>query len=274
MIYTSSKQYILHSSQEQPMKYFSSGHKAVLTAVLLGALSSGLYGADGLILPMPGQKEVDKASATVNAPKKQPEPKKPDGSGAIIPLPKQIKPLPQKPKPEKPVKPEPVKDAPLLPIATPPKPQEPVLLDEIPAPPDELVISPGDTMNDLIPSVPPPEVPVDNGSGSGTLPVFPKDTSSAIFMVMKSWQCENYDGNTLLSHAVEVYSKEADDTFKIEGLNASEEFLITVEEEDITLDELLDILAMKSGRDWGVDIPSKVIYFYPKGIKADAYNVW
>ena len=41
-----------------------------------------------------------------------------------------------------------------------------------------------------------------------------------------------------------------------------------------TLDELLDILAMKSGRDWGVDIPSKVIFFYPKGVKADAYNVW
>ncbi|HAE37215.1 MAG TPA: hypothetical protein DCG57_01090 [Candidatus Riflebacteria bacterium] len=139
-------------------------------------------------------------------------------------------------------------------------------------PPDEVVISPNDSLNDLLPPAPPPEAP--GAGGSGSLPVFPKDTSSAIFMVMKSWQCDSYDGNTLLAHALEVYSKEADDAFKIEGLNASEEFLITVEEEDITLDELLDILAMKSGRDWGVDIPSKVIYFYPKGVSADAYNVW
>ncbi|PKL46003.1 MAG: hypothetical protein CVV42_18060 [Candidatus Riflebacteria bacterium HGW-Riflebacteria-2] len=256
------------------MKYFSSGHRAVLTTVLLGALTSGLYGADGLILPMPGQKAMDKASATVNLVKEQPKPKKPDNSGAIIHLPKQIKPLPPTPKPETPVEPTPVQDRPLLPIATPPPPPDPVLMDDIPVPPDEVVISPNDSMNDLIPPVPPPEVPANNSSGDGTLPVFPKDTSSAIFMVMKSWQCESYDGNTLLTHAVEVYSKEADDTFKIEGLSATDEFLISVEEEDITLDELLDILAMKSGRDWGVDIPSKVIYFYPKGVRTDAYNVW
>jgi len=255
------------------MKYFSIGHRAVLATVLLGALTSGAYGSDGLILPMPGKKAIEKASATVNLPKKQPEAKKNNGSGAIIPLPKQIKPLPQPPKPEEPAAPTPVQDKPLLPIATPPPP-EPVLMDDIPVPPDEVVISPSDSLNDLIPPAPPPEVPVDNNAGGGTLPVFPKDTSSAIFMVMKSWQCENYDGNTLLSHAVEVYSKEADDVFRIEGLAPGDEFLITVEEEDITLDELLDILAMKSGRDWGVDIPSKVIYFYPKGVKADAYNVW
>lgn len=255
------------------MKYFSSGQRAVLTAILLAALTSGSYGSDGLILPMPGKKDIEKASATVNLPKKQPEVKKPGGSAAIIPLPKQIKPVPKPAKPETPEPPTPVQDKPLLPIATPAPPPEPVLMDDIPVPPDEVVISPSDSMNDLIPPAPPPEVPVDSASG-GTLPVFPKDTSSAIFMVMKSWQCDNYDGNTLLSHAVEVYSKEADDIFKIEGLNPDEEFLITVEEEDITLDELLDILAMKSGRDWGVDIPSKVIYFYPKGVKTDAYNVW
>jgi len=255
------------------MKYFSSGHKAMLTAVLLGVLTSGSYGSDGLILPMPGKKDIEKASATMKIPEKKPEAKKSDGSGAIIPLPKQIRPLPQTPKAVETATPTPVQDKPLLPIAAPPPPPEPVLMDDIPVPPDEVVISPNDSMNDLIPPPPPPEVPSDNSS-SGTLPVFPKDTSSAIFMVMKSWQCDNYDGNTLLSHAVEVYSKEADDIFKIQGLNPDEEFLITVEEEDITLDELLDILAMKSGRDWGVDIPSKVIYFYPKGVKADAYNVW
>lgn len=252
------------------MKYID--RRQLVIAVFIGMLSSTLYAGDGLILPMPGQKQIDKASATVNAPVKPPSTKKNNKSKTIIPLPRKIKPLPAKPAPETPTEPTPPQDKPLLPIVTPPP--DPVLVDETPVAPDEIVISPNDSMNDLLPPPPPPEVPVDSGSGSETLPIFPKDTSSAVFMVMKSWQCENYDGATLLMHAVEVYSKEADDPFRILGLENNEEFLVSVEEEDITLDELLDILAMKSGRDWGVDIPSKVIYFYPSGVSADAYNVW
>lgn len=255
------------------MKYFSSGHSVAVTTALIALFSVRLLASEGLILPMPGQKQMDKASATVKIPEKKPEQKKTGNTGAIIPLPTQIKRVPVKMDPDPAAQPQAPKDKPLLPISLPPKPEpQPVLADDVPVPPDEVVISPNDSLNDLLPAAPPPEAP--GADGQGSLPVFPKDTSSAIFMVMKSWQCENYDGNALLSHAIEVYSKEADDSFKIEGLNAAEEFLITVEEEDITLDELLDILAMKSGRDWGVDIPSKVIYFYPKGVSADAYNVW
>ncbi len=255
------------------MKHFSSRRTVFMTAALITALSMKLYAFGGLILPMPGQKQIDKASATINAPPKKPEVKKSGSSETILPLPKRIKHIPQKPEPQTPEPPTPIQDKPLLPIAMPPEP-EPALADDIPFPPDEVVISPDDSMDDLIPPPPPPEAQIEYNGEPGTLPVFPKDTSSAVFMVMKSWQCENYDGNTLLLHAVEVYSKEADDRFKIEGLSAGSEFLVSVEEEDITLDELLDILAMKSGRDWGVDIPSKVIYFYPKGVSADAYNVW
>ena len=255
------------------MQYFSNRHSAALAAALITLFSAKLFASGGLILPMPGQKQMDKASATIKIPEKKPETKKAGNTGAIIPLPGQIKRVPVKKAPEPVAQPVTPKDNPVLPISLPPKPElQPSLADDVPVPPDEVVISPNDSLNDLLPPAPPPEAP--GAGGSGSLPVFPKDTSSAIFMVMKSWQCDSYDGNTLLAHALEVYSKEADDAFKIEGLNASEEFLITVEEEDITLDELLDILAMKSGRDWGVDIPSKVIYFYPKGVSADAYNVW
>lgn len=255
------------------MKYFSNGRSVFMTAALITTLSMQLHAVGGLILPMPGQKQIDKASATINAPKKEVEIKKLGNSGAILPLPKKIKRIPLKPRPETLKQPVPPEDKPLLPIALPPQP-EPVLSDDMPVAPDEVIVSPSDSMGDLIPPTPPPNAPVENNGEPGTLPVFPKDTSSAIFMVMKSWQCENYDGNTLLAHAVEVYSKEADDTFKIEGLGSGGDFLVSIEEEDITLDEMLDILAMKSGRDWGVDIPAKVIYFYPKGVSADAYNVW
>ena len=254
------------------MKCFSSKRSVALSTALMALLAMPLFASGGLILPMPGQKQIDKASATINAPAK-PDKKTSNSSGTILPLPKQIKTVPQ---PKTPPVAEPQaepQDNPLIQIAPQPKPQpQPPLADDVPVPPDEVEIGPSDSFNDLLPPAPPPEVPV---AGSAALPVHPKDTSSAIFMVMKSWQCDNYDANTLLAHAVEVYSKEADDPFKIEGLSdAATGFLVTIEEEDITLDELLDILAMKSGRDWGVDIPSKVIYFYPKGVTTDAYNVW
>jgi hypothetical protein len=96
-----------------------------------------------------------------------------------------------------------------------------------------------------------------------TLPIFPKDTSSAIFMVMKTWECENYDGKTLLSHSINVYGQEAEDPFTIQGLDQLPSFAVTLKEDDITLDELLDIVAQKSNTDWGVDIQQKIIYFYP-----------
>ena len=110
---------------------------------------------------------------------------------------------------------------------------------------------------------------------SGSITVFPKDTSSAIFMVMKSWQCEDYDASTLLEHAVGIYSQEAEDPFKIEGLpSEADSYTVSIEEEDITLDELLDIIAQKAGRDWGVDMNNKIIYFYPAGVTEKANDNW
>ncbi len=98
---------------------------------------------------------------------------------------------------------------------------------------------------------------------SGPLPVFPKDTSSAIFMVMKTWECENYDGKTILQHAAGVYGQEAEDSFEIKGLDQLQTFQVTLKEDDVTLDELLDSIGQKAGIDWGVDIAQKTIYIYP-----------
>ena len=95
------------------------------------------------------------------------------------------------------------------------------------------------------------------------LPVFPKDTSSAIFMVMKTWECDNYDGRTLLEHAIGVYAKESEDAFSVKGMDALSPFKVTLKESDITLDELLDVVSQKAGIDWGVDIEQKTIYLYP-----------
>ena len=114
-----------------------------------------------------------------------------------------------------------------------------------------------------------------NAEGAGSVTVFPKDTSSAIFMVMKSWQCEDYDASTLLSHAVGVYAQEAEDQFQIEGLpEEADSYTVSIEEEDITLDELLDIIAQKAGRDWGVDMSTKTIHFYPASVTAAAKDTW
>lgn len=250
---------------------------SIVTIIGLMAFTSTAPSVNGQIIPLPGQKQIDKASAT---PKLEPQlqnkknPKK--GSGALIPLPVKIKPADPVIKEEAKTD-ENSNEKPLIKI-TPPKPVEaPVPDGDFPIPPDEVTISSGDSLGDLLPNPPPPEVSVASGTeGSGTMPIFPKDTSSAIFMVMKTWQCDNYDGNTLLTHALEVYGKEADDVFQIQGLSpeGGTDFMVTVEEEDITLDELLDILATKSGRDWGVDIPSRTIYFYPKGVKTETFNVW
>lgn len=107
---------------------------------------------------------------------------------------------------------------------------------------------------------------IDNQPPSGAktgLPVFPKDTSSAIFMVMKTWECDNYDGRTLLEHAIGVYAKESEDAFSVKGMDALAPFKVTLKESDITLDELLDVVSQKAGIDWGVDIEQKTIYLYP-----------
>ena len=256
--------------------------KFVLLATLIAAPTFGAPDDDGLILPMPGQKEINKASASVNIPKSSPaatlKPAQPTSttSDILIPLPADIKPVKIKPAPDLTTKPEPTADKPLIQITPPAPPEEPSSGGDFPVPPDEITVSSGEDLGDLLPPAPPPEIAVASGSETPqTMPVFPKDTSSAIFMVMKTWQCDNYDGSTLLAHAVEVYGKESDDVFQIQGLSDPDgTFQISIEEEDITLDELLDILAMKSGRDWGVDIPSKTIYFYPKGVKIETYNVW
>lgn len=100
-----------------------------------------------------------------------------------------------------------------------------------------------------------------------TLPVFPKDTSSAIFMVMKTWECIDYDGPTLVEHAAKVYGEEAADGFTVEGLDAVPPFVLTLSEEDVTFDELLDIIAHQTGLDWGVDIPQKKVYIYPSRLQ-------
>lgn len=241
--------------------------------VCLLALASGT--GEAQIILLPGQKQMDKIP-TEKKPPVKPKQQSGNKNGTFITLPTTIK---HKPAPKKAPVPE-VKneEKPLIKIEPPNVLEIPIPGDNFPKMPGEVTISSGDSIGDLLPTpAPPPEVAVSDGSASGaTMPIFPKDTSSAIFMVMKTWQCENYDGNTLLKHALEVYGQEADDVFQIQGLaeEGGNDFLVSVEEEDITMDELLDILATKSGRDWGVDIPSRTIYFYPKGVKTDTYNVW
>ena len=263
------------------MKSYSELLKLTILGLLLSIPVTNLAANDdgGLIIPLPGQKTVEKIT---NSSKKQPSKvnpkKKKKKSNTLITLPTHV----QKKKtfPNTPKKPE--KKHTLIDI----KQKTPVKREELTIP-DEIVITPADSTNQMLGDPnepigldPQPSAPTVDQAASGAtesstdLPIFPKDTSSAIFMVMKTWQCENYDANTLLSHSVEVYGKEADDNFQVQGLSKDNSFKIDVDEEDITLDELLDILAQKSGRDWGVDIPSKVIYFYPKGIKTETNEGW
>lgn len=96
----------------------------------------------------------------------------------------------------------------------------------------------------------------------GQAVVYPKDTSSAIFMVMKTWECQEYDGPTLVEHALTVYGQEAEDTFTVLGLRELPPFRLNLNEEDVTLDELLDVVAQQASCDWGVDIPQKTVHFY------------
>lgn len=146
---------------------------------------------------------------------------------------------------------------------------------DFPMPPDESTASVnGENVEDLLPPTQ-QETTVSSNTTGESITVYPKDTGSAIFMVMKSWKCDDYDAEKLIQQALEVYGKESDDVFQITGLdNLAKGFAVSIEEEDITLDELMDILASKSGNDWGADIPNKMIYVYPKGIKTESYVSW
>lgn len=147
--------------------------------------------------------------------------------------------------------------------------------DDFPIPPNEVSASTQSSLDDLLEAATSSEPKVSAKIAGEKVTVFPKDTGSAIFMVMKSWKCDDYDGVKLLEQALDVYGKESGDEFQIKGYeNLPQGFTISVEEEDITIDELLDIMAAKSGHDWGADVPSKIIYIYPKGIKTESYVSW
>lgn len=141
-----------------------------------------------------------------------------------------------------------------------------------PVPSNEITVTGTEVAPPMINTEDPQVIVTEN---NGELTLYPKDTGSAIFMVMKSWKCDDYDAGTLLEHAVGVYAGEADDPFQIKGLPAeAQAYDITIEEEDITLDELLDIVAQKAGRDWGVDMNSRTIHFYPAGVRSNSYDLW
>ena len=145
---------------------------------------------------------------------------------------------------------------------------------------DDFQDSPNDTLengnssDNLIPPSNNETIASQDGSDD-KIKVFPKDTGSAIFMVMKSWNCEDYEVVSLINQALDVYGKDAGEKFQIKGFeNLTSGVKASVEEEDITFDELLDIIASQTGNDWGCDIPSKTIHIYPKGIKTDSYLSW
>lgn len=253
--------------------------RLLILGVFISLLNTPSFAqSNGLLIPMPGNSQIEKAKDELKkpAPKDQSgqEQNGKNGGGTLIPLPSRIKPLP-KPrvtKPEPP--PEEPTAKPLIVIPPRPDPVNTGSSADFPKIPDEVVIE-SDSLT------PPVNLPTGNDvsvsvseSSTDQFPLFPKDTSSAVFMVMKTWQCEKYDGNTLLAHAVEVYAQEAGESFEIKGLSPDQPFLLDLDEEDITLDELLDLIALKTDRDWGADVPGRTIYFYPKGIKTDGVGSW
>lgn len=181
-----------------------------------------------------------------------------------------VTPAANRPKPNVQIKVTPVKPIPSdIPASSAHIDEEP---DYYPVPSNEITVTTSEVAPPMITTEAPQIVVTEN---SGELTVFPKDTGSAIFMVMKSWKCDDYDAGTLLEHAVGVYAGEADDPFQIKGIpSEAQAYDVTIEEEDITLDELLDIVAQKAGRDWGVDMNSRTIYFYPSGVRSNSYDLW
>ena len=148
-------------------------------------------------------------------------------------------------------------------------------IDDFPSPDSQITSSEdGNGVENILPPAEADTTVTQNSSGE-KITIYPKDSGSAIFMVMKSWQCEDYDAVSLINQALEVYGKDSAETYQINGLeNIAKGVTVSVEEEDITLDELLDILGSKTGNDWGSDITNKTIYIYPKGIKTESYVSW
>jgi len=253
---------------------------AIAVCIFIGTGLGSASAQSDLIIPMPGSRQVEKAKEEI---KKREEKKQANqgksaenkpSEGALIPLPKKIKPAKKLAETVATGTSQPAETLIVIPVKPTPDEKPANENPEFPSIPDEIEVH----ADSLTPPVDLPEQPATDSKGlaqpADALPIFPKDTSSAVFMVMKTWQCENYDGNTLLKHAVEVYSQEAGESFNIEGLNAEQPFMLDLDEEDITLDELLDLIALKTGRDWGADITSRTIYFYPKGVKNDGAGTW
>ena len=148
-------------------------------------------------------------------------------------------------------------------------------IDDFPSPDGQISSSPdGSGVENILPPAEADTTVAQDSSGE-KITIYPKDSGSAIFMVMKSWQCEDYDASSLINQALEVYGKDSAETYQINGIeNIAKGVTVSVEEEDITLDELLDIIGSKTGNDWGCDITNKTIYIYPKGIKTESYVSW
>ena len=250
------------------------GISLIIAFNLAAPLSIANAQSGGLIIPMPGEKQIEKAKETIKQSGKSETKKGNSDKGTLIPLPATIKPSKQKSPANSPETTTSNEASPLIII---PKPNEPKASSDnvdMPTIPGEVVIEP-ESLN------PPVDLPKDATiessdavSVSSNLPIFPKDTSSALFMVMKTWQCNNYDGNTLITHAVEVYGQDSGESFEIKGLSPDQPFMLDLDEEDITLDELLDLISLKTGRDWGADVPGRTIYFYPKGVNTDSAGTW
>lgn len=121
------------------------------------------------------------------------------------------------------------------------------------------------------PGPPPPPLPAKNLLEEVAAPVsqnlgksiFTKNTGSPIFMLMKDWKCENMDGKQFLVHVIQAYGKAAEVNFHCKGLTSLRPFQVTLEESEITLDELLDRLEKEHQFTWGADVPEKTIYFAP-----------
>ncbi|MBQ2594385.1 MAG: hypothetical protein II567_14035 [Candidatus Riflebacteria bacterium] len=148
-------------------------------------------------------------------------------------------------------------------------------IDDFPSPDGQITSSPnGNNVENILPPAEADTTVAQDSSGE-KITIYPKDSGSAIFMVMKSWQCNDYDAASLINQALEVYGKDSAEPYQINGLeNIAKGTTVSVEEEDITFDELLDILGSKTGNDWGCDIANKTIYIYPKGIKTESYVSW
>jgi len=201
-----------------------------------------------LLLPLPGHKE---AGSEVEEPDDEPSG---SGEGPILALPKG----PKQPK-------TPGIDVAPLPLGGP----DPVSTPRPRAAGAPTHEFPTLTVPAVDPTLPPPPPPPAQGGtavapAGGDLPVMPKDTSSAVFMVMKSWETGDTDLKGFLTNAVQTYGKEAEDSFRIAGLEALPDTKVALKEDDVTLDELLDAVAARTGIDWGVDIPQKTLYVYPK----------